>query len=336
MPSDPTQRLVEFRDQPATVSTFCERFRDRGRLEVVAGADWLSRPIREVTLNRPGLALAGFFKYFARNRIQVLGAAELTYLKSLGDGVARERLTEFFAQDIPCVVVTRGRKIPGLLLDLAGQFGVPLLRSPSITGHFVNQATLVLQDLNQPSTHFQGCALDIMGIGVLIEGPPAIGKSEAALGLIERGHSLVSDDVVALRRDSAGALLATAPDIVAYHLEIRGLGIIHVPSLFGMGSVTQEKRMDMVVQLARPRETRHLDRSGLDLRRRKVLDIELPLVILPVAPGRDMTGVIEVAVMNQKLKFLGHDAAKEFDARLIHRLQSKSHEVPNVRWRPPR
>lgn len=333
---DPTQKLIQFRDKPVTVGEFLTCYRESERLDVIAGQTWLRRPIREVTVNRPGLALSGFFKYFAHNRIQVLGLAELTYLESLPPAIQHQRLEEFFQQDIPCVVVTRGRKPPPPLLALAASHEVPVLRSPAITGHFLNQATLVLQNLNQPYMSYQGCALDIMGVGVLLEGAPGIGKSEAALGLIERGYSLVSDDMVELRRDNSGSILATAPEALAYHLEIRGVGIVHIPSLFGMGSVTQEKRLDMIIELTRQDPSNEGDRSGLEPKFRKVLDIELPLLTLPVAPGRDMTGVIEVAVLNQKLKFMGHDAAKEFDAKLIHRLQRKARGMQKARWRKPR
>lgn len=336
MDSESGQDLIQFRDKPVSVAEFLSRYREHGRLEVVNGQPWLDRPIREVAVNRPGLALTGFFQYFANDRVQVLGLAELTYLKSLSREVERQRLAQFFEQGVPCVVITRGRNAPPAMLALAQEFRVPVLRSPAITGHFINQATLVLQGFNLPSVRYQACALDIMGVGVLLEGQPGIGKSEAALGLIERGYSMVSDDVVDLRRENNGALMATAPESVAYHMEIRGLGIVHIPSLFGMGSITQEKRMDMIVELVRQDPTQEDDRSGLVPKFRKVLDIDLPLITLPVAPGRDITGVIEVAVLNQKLKSMGHDAAKEFDARLIHRMQRKSQTAPKVRWRKTR
>jgi HPr kinase/phosphorylase len=165
--------------------------------------------------------------------------------------------------------------------------------------------------------------MDVMGVGVLLEGPPGIGKSEAALGLIERGFSLVADDITLIRRDNHSQLLCTSSEITRYHMEIRGLGIIHVPSIFGMASVSLEKRLDMIVSLYPADPSREGDRSGLSKNTRKVLDLSIPLVELPVAPGRDMAGVIEVAAMNQKLAYLGHEAAKEFDQHLIRTLQKR-------------
>jgi HPr kinase/phosphorylase len=180
-----------------------------------------------------------------------------------------------------------------------------------------------MEQMVAPVEHFSGTMMDVMGVGVLIEGAPGIGKSEAALGLIEKGFSLVSDDVTLIHRDAHAQLLCTSSELTRYHMEIRGLGIIHVPSIFGMASVSLEKRLDMIVFLYPPDPSKEGDRSGLSKNTRKILDVEVPLVELPVAPGRDMAGVIEVAAMNQKLSYLGHEAAKEFDQHLIRTLQKK-------------
>jgi HPr kinase/phosphorylase len=292
-------------------------------LSLQAGKDFLNTKIPEEVINRPGLALAEFFQYFANKRIQVFGLAEMTYLKSLTAKERVERLTNVFEQDIPCVVLTRNRHATPELKRLAVHYKVPVLRTPLITSRFINLATLAMEQLTAPVLKMSGTSMDVMGVGVLIEGPPGIGKSEAALGLIERGFSLVADDLTIVRRETHGQLVCTSSEATRFHMEIRGLGIIHVPSIFGMASVSLEKRLDLIVSLYPANPTLEGDRSGLTKNTRKLLDREVPLVELPVAPGRDMAGVIEVAAMNQKLSYLGHEAAKEFDEKLIKTLQQR-------------
>lgn len=308
---------------PVTVGTFLTHAQSLMPLSLVWGEDHLDTVIPEEAINRPGLALAEFYQYFANKRIQVLGLAEMTYLKSLPALERENRLDMLLRRDVPCVVLTRNRTAPPELERAARKHRVPVLRTPLITGRFINLATLAMEYLSTPVLRMAGTTLDVMGVGVLIEGSAGIGKSEAALGLIERGYSLVADDITLLRRDSSGQLICTSTDVTRYHMEIRGLGIIHVPSLFGMASVTLEHRLDMIVSLYPADPTREGDRSGLSKNTRKLLDVTVPLVELPVAPGRDMAGVIEVAAMNRKLSHLGHDAAKEFDHHVIRTLQRK-------------
>jgi len=305
---------------PFTVQHFMDEYQKQHPLEVVAGAKYLHRQIPERVINRPGLALAGYMDYFANKRMQVLGLAELTFLKSLAPAVLEERLRLFFQKSIPCLVLTRGRQISSVMKALAEEYRIPVLKSPEITGDFITRATLTLENLHAPELWYQGTFLDVMGVGVLIDGPPAIGKSEVVMGFLQRGYSLISDDMTLLRRDSTGHVFGTASEATRYHMEIRGLGILHVPSLFGISAVALDKRLDMFISLYKQPESDIEDRSGLTPKSRNVLDLDFPLTTLPVAPGRDMSHVIEVAVRNQKLKFLGHDAAKEFDARLMNRL----------------
>lgn len=306
-----------------SIAQFLEAARDVCDLAVVAGEDYLDRSIKEGALNRPGLALSGFFHYFPQRRVQVFGLAENSYLKSLSAADRRERLTQLFKQRVPCVVLTRSRHPLPELLECASAFKVPVLRTSLITNRFINQATLVIENLAAPSMKYQGTMIEIMGIGVLMEGPPGIGKSETALALIERGHSLVSDDLTVLRRDSTGAIIGYAQDITRYHMEIRGLGIIHVPSLFGVASMRREMRLDLVVRLERFDPQREYDRTGLISETVRLLDAEIPTVTIPVAAGRDIAHVVEVAALNQKLKQLGHDAAKELDEKLVRALERK-------------
>ncbi len=304
-----------------TVQEFLEHAENLMPVKLFSGGEFLQNVIREEAINRPGLALADFFQYFANKRIQVFGLAEITYLKSLEPAVQKERLAHLFKQDVPCVVVTRNRMPPPGLVEAAAKAECPILRSSLITSRFINLATLTMEHLTAKVHKFRGTMLDVQGVGVLIEGEPGIGKSEAALGLIERGYSLVADDLTLVRRDTRANLMCTSSEMTRFHMEIRGLGIIHVPSLFGMASVTLEHRLDMIVSLYPADPQKEGDRSGLSKKTRKLLDLEVPLVELPVAPGRDMAGVIEVAAMNQKLSFLGHNAAKEFDQQLIRNLR---------------
>ncbi|WFB35272.1 HPr(Ser) kinase/phosphatase [Kiritimatiellota bacterium B12222] len=306
-----------------TVGDFLEQAGAATELSLISGKEYIGNVILEEAINRPGLALADFFQYFANKRIQVFGLAEMTYLKSLPQQERALRLEHLFQQNIPCVILTRNRNIIPEIEVVSEKYRVPVLSSPLITNRFINMATLAMETLVAPSMKFSGTMLDVMGIGVLIEGPPGIGKSEAALGLIERGFSLVADDLTIIHRDSLSLLTCTSSELTRFHMEIRGLGIIHVPSIFGMASVSLEKRLDMIVSLYPADPSKEGDRSGLSKKTRKVLDIDVSLVELPVAPGRDMAGVIEVAAMNQKLSYLGHEAAKEFDQHVIRSLQKR-------------
>jgi HPr kinase/phosphorylase len=305
------------------VRQFLEIGRKSLSLEVSAGKAHLDRPMQEGALNRPGLALAGFFQYFAHRRIQVLGLAEHAYLKSLSAGERAARVRQFFQKQIPCVVVTRSRRAVPEVEGMADEFHVPVLKRPMITSRFINAATIIMENLMSPHMRAQGTTVDIMGIGVLLEGEPGVGKSETALALIKAGHSLVADDSTALRRDSTGMIIGSAVEITRYHMEIRGLGIIHVPSLFGVASVRSEMRLDLIVRLHRPDLEIEDDRTGLAHQTRDVLGVKIPLITIPVAAGRDLAHVVEVAALNERLKQLGHDAAKELDEKLVLALTQK-------------
>lgn len=306
-----------------TVRQFLEAGKTSLVMEVESGEAFLDTEIPEEALNRPGLAMAGFFRYFAKRRVQVFGLAEIAYLQSLPAPDRLDRLRRLFAHRVPAVVITRHRHAMPEMFKLSREFHIPVLRSPLITGRFMNAATLLIESLTAPRTRVHATMVDVMGVGVLLEGEPGIGKSETALALIERGHSLVADDISVLRR-SNNALLASAVDITRYHMEIRGLGIIHVPSLFGVAALRGETRVDLIIRLQRMDPSFEQDRSGLTDKSRVVLGLTLPLIELPVAAGRDLAHVVEVAALNQRLKQLGHDAAKELNDKLISRLTSKA------------
>ena len=298
------------------VESFLETGKESLKMELIAGSSWLKHRILEAAINRPGLALSGFFRYFAHRRIQVMGLAEYAYLSSLEEREREKRLRDFFEKKIPCVVITRGRRVFPEIVGLSEKFRVPVLRTKMITKHFVNAATIIMENLMAPRMKTQGTMVEIMGIGVLIEGKAGMGKSETALALIRKGHALVSDDITALRLDSSGAVIASPVSVTRYHMEIRGVGIIHVPSLFGVASVRGEKRLDLVATLCEPGAFDEEDRSGETKRTRELFGVEIPRVFLPVAPGRDLANVLETAALDQKLRSLGHDAEKELDEKL--------------------
>lgn len=281
------------------------------------------RPIIEPTINRPGLALTGFYRYFALNRIQVIGKAERSYLRHLSETNASKRFAELCRQPIPAIVVSRGQSLPDDLLACAAQSKVPIFRTSMVTMNYINAATVRLDWEFAPSTTEHGCMVDVMGIGILIRGDSGTGKSETVLALLRRGASLVADDMVRIRNIEDRELIATAPEIGQSHMEVRGLGIINVAALFGVGTVRTEKRLDMVVTLKREENINELDRIGLDRMSVEVLGLPVPLIELPVAAGRDMAQLIEVAALDQKLKALGHDSAVEFNKKLLKRMREE-------------
>lgn len=291
-------------------------------LDVVFGHEFLNRKLNETAMNRPGLALTGFFSYFPNNRLQIFGLAELSYLKNLNNKDRETRLEKIFKKNIPGIVLTRNRKATDEILKFAKKYGVPILRTPMVTMDFINSCTVILEQLKAPHQQMQGTALELMGIGILLRGSPGIGKSETALALIQRGYSLVSDDITEMCKNSHDRILCWANDLTRFHMEIRGLGIIHVPSLFGVRSIRKQTELDLVIDLENP--TGDEDRTGVEQETIDIMGINVPLIRLPVQSGRDMANIVEVAALNHKLRSLGHDAAKELDHKIIKHLSSKS------------
>ncbi len=306
-----------------TVGEFYTRHSEALQMSLMGQAVGFERRIKEPTINRPGLALSGFYSYFAEKRIQVLGAAELSYLKSLDEKDACERCRALCQRSIPCIIVSRGTKPPACLIEEAEKAGVAVFRTPMVTMNFINAATLALEFDFAPTKSEYGSMVDIMGVGVLVRGSSGIGKSECVLGLLERGHSLVSDDITRFRALEGRELVGTSPDLTRYHMEVRGLGVINVMSIFGIGSVRQEKRLDLIVTLKDWQELEEVDRIGLDQEYYEILDILVPHVTIPVRTGRDLARLVEVAALDQKLKSLGQNSALEFNQRLLNLMQKK-------------
>ncbi|MEI8311753.1 MAG: HPr(Ser) kinase/phosphatase, partial [Verrucomicrobiota bacterium] len=265
-----------------TVGHFYANHAEKLGLRLEGSSRGLNRLIREPTINRPGLALCGFYRYFAVKRIQVLGAAELSYLKSLQPAELRERLRSLFAKNMPCLVVARNAPVPEAMLEAAAEFETPVFRTSMITMKFINAATISLEFDFAPSSSEHGSMVDILGVGTLVRGASGIGKSECVLGLIERGYSIVSDDLTRFRSIEGRELLGTSATLSRYHMEVRGIGIINIASMFGAGAVRAEKRLDFVVTLKDWHELEDVDRIGLAREYYEILGIKIQHVTLPV------------------------------------------------------
>ena len=305
-----------------TVERFYLNHAEKLQLKLIAGGAGLSRKIQEVSVNRPGLALAKFFRYFAMKRVQVIGGAEWVFLKSLGDEEAARRIERMLRAKIPCLVFARNVNPPLPVQEKCDKYQVPLFKTKMVTMKFINAATIALEMEFAPQVSEHGSMVDILGIGVLIRGESGIGKSETVLALLERGYSLVSDDITRIRLFEGRELVGTSSETTRYHMEIRGLGIINVPAVFGVASVRPEKNLNLVVTLMDWSKMEEVDRTGLERQSYTVLGIDLPHVIIPVRPGRDIARLIQVAALDQKLKSLGHNAAREFNERLIERMHT--------------
>ena len=306
-----------------TVDSFYRDHAEQLQLKLEGNRVGFHRKIREPTINRPGLALSGFFSYFAEKRVQVLGAAESTYLKSLSQRVRVRRFRALCEQKIPCLVISRGFHLDPDLLAVAEEMQVAVFRTPMVTMRFINAATIALEVDFSPSVTEFGSMVDVLGIGVLIRGESGIGKSECVLGLIERGYSLVADDVTRITSLEGRELMATAPPLTRYHMEVRGIGIINVASIFGIGSIRIEKRLDLVVTLKVWDDLPEVDRIGLDSEFYEILKLKVPHITIPVKPGRDIARLVEVAAMDQKLKGLGLNSAMQFNEKLLNLMEPK-------------
>ena len=303
--------------QIVTVEQFYQEHKTTLQMRLGGGERGLKRVIREPTVNRPGLALSGFTHYFAYKRVQVLGNAEVYYLRSLKTAERAKRYDHFFAFKIPCLVFSRGLRPDKEFLAAAKKAGVPVFQCPMVTMKFINAATLELETMFAPRGSEMGSMVDILGVGVLIRGESGIGKSEAVLALIERGYSLVSDDVTKVSLLDGREVVGTCAELTRDHMEIRGIGIINVATMFGIKSIRNKKRLDLVVTLKVWNEVADVERIGLEEEFEKVLGVDIPHIVIPVRPGRDLARLIEVAAFQTKLKMSGHNAAQELNDRLI-------------------
>ena len=272
--------------------------------------------IRSAELNRPGIQFTGYYDYFAYERPQVIGKVEMAYLDGLEDDERRERLRQFFSFPIPCVVICRGMQPNEDMLSLAREKNVPIFGTDWVTTRFFfNAINYLSKELAERST-VHGVLLDVYGLGVLLTGESGVGKSEAALELVKRGHQLVADDVVDIRKVNENSLTGESPEAIRYFMEIRGIGIIDIRAMYGIGSVLPIKSIDLVIHLELWKEGKAYDRLGLNDQYTTIMGVRLPQIILPVRPGRNLAVVIEVAARNLGLKRTGYSAAGELDRRL--------------------
>ncbi len=303
--------------QTVTVGQFFKEHGDALEMKLLAGEDGLDRTIREPTVNRPGLALSGFTRYFAYKRMQVMGHAEVFYLREQSKEKRESRYAYLFAYKIPCVVFSRNLKPDKEFLAAAAQVGVPIFQTPLVTMKFINKATIDLEMKFAPRTSEHGCMVDILGIGVIIRGESGIGKSEAVLALIERGYSLVADDVVKAVLVDGRQVLCTSSELTRDHMEVRGIGIINVAQMFGVRAIRKEKSLDLIVSLKSWEDVKDVDRLGMETEYVKILDVDIPHVVIPVRPGRDIARLIEVAAFQVKLRKSGYNAAEELNNRIL-------------------
>jgi HPr kinase/phosphorylase len=282
------------------------------RLRTVAGESGFSRPISWGRIQRPGLAFAGFLAFIKPGRIQILGESELHYLDTMPPDVRAERIASICALPVAAFVITKGQAVPEDLARECRARAIPLLVSDQTTSVVIQNITRVLEDELAPSATVHGVLVDVYGMGVLLLGDSGIGKSECALDLIQRGHRLVADDVVEIRKYPNGALVGRAADMLRYHMELRGIGIINIKHLFGVSAVRSSKSIELVIELERWDPAKTYDRLGLDGQMYSILDRARPFMKLPVASGRNIALLIEIAARNELLKTQGYDAAKEF------------------------
>ncbi len=299
-----------------TIQQVLERKREPMGLELLTDHRGLARVISRPDISSPGLVLTGFTERFPSDRIQVLGETEVSFLNSLDSDRRRAALDLFLSFDIPVVFLTKGQQPPPPLLDLANERGVPVVRTSLKTSDFYTRIKPFLEDFFAPSTTIHGSLADVYGVGLLFTGRSGVGKSEAVLDLVERGHRLVADDVVMVSRHGTEILIGRGHELQRHHMEIRGVGIIDIASLFGIRAIRQQKRIEVIVQLESWDENAHYDRTGLDQEFVDILGVELTRVIVPLNPGKNITVIAEVVALNHLLKYSGVDSAVLFDMRL--------------------
>lgn len=287
-------------------------------LEVLTGKELLADIVIGCPdINRPGLELAGYCDNFANDRIQLIGNVEMKYLESLSDEDLRKSLTHVFELGFPCVVIARNLDVPPLMLEISDQYKVPVLRTKETTTSFHSELNRYLSVQLAPREVIHACFVEVYGEGVLITGKSGVGKSETALELVKRGHRLVADDLVEIRRVSSKTLVGSAPDIIRHFIEIRGIGFLDVKRLYGIGAVKMTENIQLVIDLEKWEAGKTYDRVGIEDIYTEILGIKVPSVSIPVMPGRNLAIIVEVAAMNNRQKMMGYNAAKELNRRVF-------------------
>jgi len=295
------------------------------QLESLTGDIGLDRPVPpDAEVASPGLALAGYTGRFVAKRLHVLGETEVTYLASLAPAARRTALDGIFMHDLPVVIITKGQDAPTELMELARAKGVPILRTRHKTAEFYRRIKPILEEAFAPRTTLHGSLADVYGVGLLFTGASGIGKSECVLDLVERGHRLVADDVVLVARKGTDILIGQGHELAGHHMEIRGVGLVDVPALFGVRSVRQQKRIEVVVHLEEWQNAQSGDRSGLQRDTIDILGVAIPKMVVLLNPGKNITVIAEVVAMMHLLRYAGVDVAAQFNERLIKRMKEKA------------
>jgi HPr kinase/phosphorylase len=312
-----------FNMETITVDSLYRERKVQLEISLLAGRDGLKRELANSEIARPGLALAGFFDRFAHSRTQVIGETELAFINSQPSTARKERLQRFFSFDLPMVVVTKGIAPPPELVTAAEESQTTLLSTRLSTSEFISRLAVYLEGLFAPTTTMHGTLVDVYGVGMLYTGPSGIGKSECSLDLVERGHRLVADDVVRLTRKAPKIITGTTSKMQGFHMEVRGVGIIDIERLFGVQSVRMQKRVEVEVRLELWNSTGEYDRLGLETRYTTILGVEIPVVTIPISPGKNITVISEVVAMTHMLKTYGESPAELFSRRLNQELRRR-------------
>lgn len=307
------------------MSVLVKTFAEDNNLEVLAGSEGLNSKIDEDEISRPGLEFTGFFDFFDNKRLVLIGTKDATFLDTLPQEVIRKNVEEIFKKNPPCLVFSGRVKVNQIFYEMAEKYKIAILRSPLRTTQTSSKLYSYLQDKLAERLSIHGTLLDINGMGTLIIGKSGIGKSETALDLIKRGHQLIADDLVEIIEKEPGNLIGTSPDVLKRYMEIRGIGIVDVVTMFGASAYRQRKNIRLVVELQTWDEDKYYDRLGLDELKIKYFNTEISRIIIPVLPGRTVSLLVESAAMNEKLKLLGHNAAKEFVEK-VDAIASKGEE----------
>lgn len=298
-------------------------------IQLLAGKEGITKRIYIPRIQKPGLALFGDISNLHPGRIQVLGKSEIKYLKTLTNNQRKKVLNEICKIDIACFIITRDNSPPPPLKELCKKYKIPLFSTHLLTSTFINRCTRFLEESLTASTTVHGVLLDVFGIGVLLIGQSGIGKSECALDLILRGHRLVADDIVNITRQPPSTLFGSGSEIIRHHMEIRGLGIINIRDLFGISAVREKKLVELAVELMEWNPQIEYDRLGIDEARYTLLDVSLPFIQIPVRPGRNIAGIVEIAARNQLLKIEGHHSAREFQEKLENAIMNQGEKQDN-------
>jgi HPr kinase/phosphorylase len=309
---------------PIAVGSLYEQLRELLELERVPGTDGMHRLVTGADVSSPGLALAGFVARFPPERIQVFGETEVTYLRSLDARTRREHLQKFFSFNFPCLFVTKGLELPPEVTEEATLSGMAILRSSLKTNEFYTRIKPWLEDTFAPQTTLHGSLADVYGVGLLFVGQSGIGKSECVLDLVERGHRLVADDLVLVRKRGPEVLIGRGHELQRHYMEIRGVGLVDIPAIFGIRAVRQQKRIEVIVQLVEWQQGMEADRTGLDGQTTEILGTSLPRITILLNPGKNITVVAEVIAMHHLLKWSGIDPAERFNAALIKQMRDKA------------